>query len=57
MITGTEILQTQLLDHTSETNSFLLPDTPPEATSVKADQTQAEREETAPRGPQVRQIL
>jgi hypothetical protein len=55
MITGTEILETQLLNQTSETNSFLLSDKPPEATSVKIDQTQAKRDAAIPGGPQVRQ--
>jgi hypothetical protein len=57
MITGTEILETQLLDQTSETSSFLLSDKPPEGTSVKTDQTQEERDAAIPAGPQVRQIL
>jgi hypothetical protein len=57
MITGTEILETQLLDQTSETNSFLLSHKPPEGTSVKTDQTQEKRDVAIPGGPQVRQIL
>jgi hypothetical protein len=57
MIIGTEILQTQFLDQTSETSSFLLPDTSLEATVVKTEQIQEKRKETAPSGPQVRQML
>jgi hypothetical protein len=57
MVTGTEILEAQILDQTSETNSFLLPNKPADATSVKTDQTQAKTDATIPGGPQVRQIL
>jgi hypothetical protein len=57
VIIGTEILQTQFLDQTSETSSFLLPDSPLEATVVKTEQIQEKRKETATYGPQVRQML
>lgn len=57
MVTGTEILETQLLDQTTETNSFLVSDKPREGTSVKTDQTQEKRDVAIPGGPQVRQIL
>ncbi|XP_023711955.2 zinc finger protein 358 [Cryptotermes secundus] len=49
---GTGILETQLLDQTMETNSFLLSDKPPEVTSVKTDQTQGKRDVAIPGGPQ-----
>jgi hypothetical protein len=57
MIIGTEILQTQFLDQTSESSTFLLPETPLEATVGKTEQTQEKRKEAAASGPQVRQML
>lgn len=57
MVTGTEILEAQILDQTSDANSFLLPNKPAEATSVKTDQTQAKRDTAIPGCPQVRRVL
>jgi hypothetical protein len=51
--TGTEILQTQLLDQTPDGSSYLLPEKIPEVTTVKA---QAKKDSTAQSGPQVKQM-
>ena len=50
---GTEILQTRLLDQTSDGSSYLMPDKLPEVTTVKA---QAKKDNTPQSGPQVKQL-
>jgi len=50
---GTEILQTQLLDQTSDSSSYLLPDKLHEVTTVKA---QAKKDNRPQGGPQVKQL-
>jgi len=49
---GTEILQTELLDQTSDGSSYLLPDKLPEVTTVKV---QAKKNNTPQSGPQVKE--
>jgi len=49
---GTEILQTQLLDQTSDGSSYLLPDKLPEVTTVKV---QVKKDNTPQSGPQVKE--
>jgi hypothetical protein len=50
---GTEILQTRLVDQTSDGSSYLMPEKLPEVTTVKA---QAKKDNTPQSGPQVKQL-